>query len=391
MSGFHKFHEGPIITMRWQVKEDIRSRIDSGIGARKSIADILAQLNVGSRVLLVTPDSLDAMWASELSEILASRDYSVVTLDVADGDECKSIESLQKIWDVLQENCFDRHDSIVALGGGAVCDLAGFAAATYLRGINLALIPTTLLAQVDAAIGGKTAINLKSGKNLAGTFYIPQSVILDPTYLSTLPSREFVSGIGEIIKYALIEDTISSNTDYKPGPRPFLSVLQEALPQIDSDESLQEAHQLLPGIITTSVKMKLAVVGKDLHEGGLRRVLNLGHTLGHAVEKVSDYSVTHGEAVAMGLVFALKLAIKKKTIAEDLLTPVISLLEEVDLPVAIPDDLDKTKIVGALAHDKKRQSKVIKFVLPQSKLGIVDYDFEIPISELADFVLNSSN
>jgi 3-dehydroquinate synthase len=380
---FHKFHEGPIIRLRWTTQTDLQSRVAVGVGARQHLVECLAQLKVGKRVLLLYPSALAATWGEEIEKLLDQSDYQVSVLQMPDGEIGKSLECLSEIWDTLQLHCLDRTDTIVALGGGALTDLAGFAASTYLRGINLVLLPTTLLAQVDAAIGGKTGINLISGKNLAGTIYTPQAVIVDPAYLSTLPTRDFTSGLAEVIKYALLENTIAGASEYKIGPRRFFDILSESLPNINEEDSVEHIHPLLPGIITSCIKMKLATVAADLREANLRRCLNLGHTLGHALEKVSDYKLAHGEAVAIGLVFATRLAVKKNLIGEEALNRLTTLLEDVSLPLEIPGEYDKQAISQSMLHDKKRAGEKIKLILPKGEIGSVDYSYEIPTSEIA--------
>lgn len=381
---FHKFHEGPIITLRWTTQTNLQSRVNIGVGARQHLVECLAQLKVGKRVLLLYPTALAATWGEELEQLLEKSGYQTNVLQMPDGEVGKSLECLSEIWDTLQLHCLDRTDTIVALGGGALTDLAGFAASTYLRGINLVLIPTTLLAQVDAAIGGKTGINLISGKNLAGTFYTPQAVIIDPAYLSSLPPRDFTSGLAEVIKYAFLENTIAGASEYKAGPRKFFDILSQSLPNINEDDSVEHIHPLLPGIITSCIKMKLATVAADLHEANLRRCLNLGHTLGHALEKVSDYKLSHGEAVSIGLVFATRLAVQKQLIDEPALDRLVGLLEDVSLPVEIPSEYDKHAISQSILHDKKRTGEKIKLILPKGEIGSVDYSYEIATSEITN-------
>ncbi len=197
-------HSGPVVTISWNTQLDVRSRVDVGVGARRRLPAILGQIGAGKRVLMIAQPYMAAHWFSDIMSTLTSDEYQVSTLEVPDGEACKSTETLLRVWEDLQDRGFDRKDTVVSLGGGAVSDLAGFVASTYLRGLNFVSIPTTLLAQVDAAIGGKTAINLPSGKNLAGTFYFPKAVLVDPEILSTLAPRHFVSGLSQMIKNALI-------------------------------------------------------------------------------------------------------------------------------------------------------------------------------------------
>ncbi len=202
-------HRGPVITMLWNTALEVKTRVAVGAGARTKLSGILAQINAGKRVLVMCQPTTANQWLREILSAIPSEDYQVTTLEVPDGETCKTTEWLLRVWEHLQERRFDRRDTIVALGGGSVTDLAGFAASTYLRGLNLVIVPTSLLAQVDAAIGGKTGINLPAGKNLAGTFFFPKAVLADPELLSTLPKKQFTSGLAEIIKYAMIEETVA--------------------------------------------------------------------------------------------------------------------------------------------------------------------------------------
>lgn len=372
-------HRGPVITMLWNTPLEVKTRIAVGMAARQKLANTLAQFGAGRRVLVLCQPSTAIHWLRDFHSALPAEDYQVTTLEVPDGEACKTIDWLTRVWEHLQERRFDRKDTIVALGGGSVTDLAGFAASTYLRGLNLVLVPTSLLGQVDAAIGGKTGINLASGKNLAGTFFFPKAVLADQELLSTLPEKQMVSGLGEIIKYALIEETIAKNTDYERGPKGLMDVLEDAVA-----DSFTWDDPAISGIISSCIKMKLFVVGRDPHETtGLRRCLNLGHTLGHAIETVGGYQITHGEAVSIGMAFDYKLAQQRKLVTKSDADRVITLLKAANLPTEIPKDISKDKLVAAMSHDKKREGDGIKWVLPSGKLGTVDYDLSIPISDLS--------
>lgn len=371
-------HRGPVITMLWNTTLEIKTRVAIGIGARQKLSSILAQIGSGKRVLVICQPSTAVHWLRDVLSVLPAEDYQVTTLEVPDGDACKTTDWLIRIWEHLQERRFDRRDTVVALGGGSVTDLAGFATSTYLRGLNLVLVPTSLLGQVDAAIGGKTAINLSGGKNLAGTFFFPKAVLADQEILSTLPESQFTSGIGEILKYAMIEDTVAKQTDYDVGPKHLLDVIESSL-----GTSLGYDDPGLSGIISSCIKMKLFVVAKDPHEAALRRILNLGHTVGHAIESLTDYKVTHGEAVGIGLYFDTKLSVKQKRIGKEALDRVEELLAKAGLPNTLPTGVSKEKLVNAMMQDKKRDGQTIKLVLPQTKLGSVDYEVSVPLSELS--------
>ncbi len=377
-------HRGPVITMNWNTTLEVKTRVAVGAGARHKLSSILAQIGAGRRVLLLCQPSTAVHWLRDVLDTLPSEDFQVTTLEVPDGENCKTSEWLLRIWEHLEARGFDRQDTIVALGGGAVSDLAGFACSTYMRGLNLVLVPTSLLAQVDAAIGGKNAINLPSGKNLAGTFFFPKAVLADQEVLETLPRRQLTSGLAEILKYALIEDTAAKATDYEKGPRPLIDIVEDMLRNV-----VEHDDPVLSGLITSCIKMKLFVVARDPHEATIRRSLNLGHTLGHALEMAtadSSTELSHGEAIAIGMAQTTKYAVAQKKIGKDALERVKEILIRAELPYEVPKGLAKDKLVHLMTADKKRTGDTIKLVLPQTKLGQVDFEAPVPLSELAKLV-----
>jgi 3-dehydroquinate synthase len=374
-------HKGPVLAMNWRITSESQTRLAVGPGALGKAVSLLGQIDAGRRVMVISPENFPADLTQTLTADLQQAKYEVFDLQLPEGEECKDAIYLLGIWKSLQNANLDRFDTIIAVGGGALTDVVGFAASTYLRGINLVLIPTTLLAQVDAAIGGKTAVNLEAAKNLAGTFYFPQAVIVDPDLLASLDNRSFRSGVGEIIKYAFIEETVSLATEYQKGPRSLLSLLEENL---SADFDFE--NPLLTGIIISCIKMKLAVVGKDPHEQSLRRVLNLGHTLGHAVEKLSEYTVSHGEAVAIGLMFCMRLSVAKGRMDAAETDRVGKLLKKAGLPTEIPENISKDRMVEVMRHDKKRQGDKIRFVLPNKSAGLVDFDAQLSFDDLSKFL-----
>ena len=378
-------HKAEAINVVLKTQLPVSSRVSIGVGAIENIGNLLQQLEVGKRVLILSQKGVSDPWGARAEASIEDAGYVTHSMELPDGEASKSHEYLLKVWTKLQELQFTRQDTLVAVGGGALTDLAGFAASTYLRGIKTVLVPTTLLAQVDASIGGKTGINLPSGKNLAGTFHFPLGVVVDPAVLSTLPEREMRSGLGEIIKYAMIEQTVVANTEFRGGPRSLYSVLSEVIEK----DGFSAAHPALEGIITSCIKMKLAVVGKDPLEGHLRRSLNLGHTLGHAIEKVSNYSYSHGEAVSIGCVFATQLSLSRGMFAAADLERLVALLEEAGLPVSIPTELSTDQLSEAMAFDKKRQAENIKFVLPHKTIGAVDLDVSISLDQLKETLKES--
>jgi 3-dehydroquinate synthase len=377
----HKTTPTTPLNINWHTSFGVESKVTVGAGTSKRAGYYLSQFNVGRSVLILKQPHLDRDILDTIVSDLEERGYDPSVMELADGEACKSHASLLSVWQRLEKLGFTRQDTLLAIGGGAITDLAGFAASTYLRGINLVLVPTTLLSQVDAAIGGKTAINLEAGKNLAGTFYFPRTIVVDPETLLSLPRRQFASGLAEVIKYGMLEKTIAAETEYKPGPIPLFDFLEENL-----TKEFSPSDPIMSGIIMSSIKMKLAVVAKDPHEDGLRRCLNLGHTLGHGVEKGSSYQLTHGEAVSIGLAFISWLAVKFKMLSEKEAAQVIVLLKKVELPVSIPADLKVESISEALFHDKKRSGKSFKMVIPNGNLGTVDYTKIVHADELTKYI-----
>lgn len=367
---------GRVVSLGMKSSTPLRSRVDICEGLRERCGDVLKQIGAGKKVLVVSQASIPSQWLSDAFNSITDEGFEVFTHTLPDGESCKSAEELMLLWSKLQEASFERNDTVLAIGGGAVTDVAGFAAATYLRGIRSVLMPTTLLAQVDAAIGGKTGINLSAGKNLAGSIHMPEVVLIDPDVLATLPERDLKSGMGEIVKYAYIERTIIESTEYKPGPKLLIDVLKSFKSAVKADDPA------ISSIITSCVRMKLAVVAADPHEQRLRRCLNLGHTLGHAIEKVSDYSVTHGEGVSIGTVFAIQLAYSMGRMDAEHERTARAMLSRMYLPVVLPGELPLDQLLAVMMKDKKRQGSSIKFVLPHGQPGLVDIDCAISADEL---------
>lgn len=359
---------GRVVSLGMKCESVLRSRVDICEAMRERSGDVLKQIGAGKKVLVVTQASVPEKWIADAANSIADEGFEVVTHVLPEGEACKSTEELVLMWSKLQEESFERNDTIFAIGGGAVTDVAGFAAASYLRGIRSVLMPTTLLAQVDAAIGGKTGINLSAGKNLAGAVHMPEVVLVDSGVLVTLPERDLQSGMGEIVKYAYIERTIAEATEYRPGPKLLIDVIDGFRSAVTADDPA------ISSIVTSCVKMKLAVVAKDPHERRLRRCLNLGHTLAHAIEKVSKYSITHGEAVSIGTVFALRLGCSLGRIDAQHERTARDRLSRMHLPVALPDSLPLEQLLSAMMKDKKREGGSIKFVLPYDAPGFVDID-----------------
>jgi 3-dehydroquinate synthase len=286
---------------------------------------------------------------------LTGAGLQVVRHLVPDTEAAKRVEVLTGLWQACAEVPLTRDDVVVAVGGGVVGDLAGFAAATYNRGIAVLQVPTTLLAQVDAAIGGKTGINLAAGKNLVGAFHQPIGVLCDVATLATLPARILTEGLGEVVKYGLIRD---------PALLELLeSALTEAGPDADDLAARLGEPQLLAELVQRSAAVKAAVVAADERESGERAYLNLGHTYGHAVEALTGYAeVLHGEAVAIGTVVALRLGVRLGRTPPELAHRAETLLAALGLPVRGPA-LDRDEVWAVMARDKKATSDGVRFVV----------------------------
>lgn len=370
-------------TMMLNSSLPLETRVDFGETSRHKTGSILKQIGAGKNVLLLGQQSLPENWAEDVRSSIEAEGFKICKHNLPEGEAAKSLSELEACWKLMQENEFTRKDTVLAVGGGAVTDLAGFCASTYLRGVKLVLVPTTLLAQVDAGIGGKTGINLPAGKNLAGSFYFPNSTIVDPEFVSTLSERELKSGLGEIVKYAFIEQTVAENTNYKVGVQSLARTMLD-----NFKTGFAGDNPFLTPLISICIKMKLAVVLADPYENKLRRCLNLGHTLAHGLEKASDYQISHGEAVSIGTVFAFKLAASKGLISESVVEPALELTELLKLPQDIPDDLSRAQVAQLTAFDKKRQGSTIKYVLPEKEVGRVNLDTDIEVTELAEFIKN---
>lgn len=250
----------------------------------------------GGNVAIVTDGNVDALYSDYFSGLLT--DKKVVKYVIKSGENSKNFAEYGKILEFLIENGFQRDDTVITFGGGVVGDLGGFVAATYMRGINLISVPTTLLAAVDSSVGGKTAVNLTKGKNACGAFYQPSAVYVDVELLKTLPSREILSGFGEILKYSYL---IKSGEEFS-----FKNLTKVKNAFDDRGEVFDERAGGIIDLIARAISFKARVVEKDERESGLRKILNFGHTVGHAYEKLSDFTLSHGEAVAYGVYYALK-------------------------------------------------------------------------------------
>ncbi|MBC8213505.1 MAG: 3-dehydroquinate synthase [Candidatus Marinimicrobia bacterium] len=313
------------------------------------ISNLLKVKNSGQKWVIVTHPSLEEIYGNKLQILLSKHSFDVSIITIPEGENSKSFIETQNLYSqLLKLNC-DRSSTLIALGGGVIGDITGFVASTFMRGIEFIQIPTTLLAMVDSSVGGKTGINLDEGKNLVGTFHQPKAVFIDPILLGTLPNRDMVSGMAEVIKYGVIKDK---------------SLFQLVSHNLDEIISLSNID-LLEDIIIKSCKIKAEIVVADEQESNHRRILNFGHTIGHALENILGYdTLRHGEAVAYGMICAGELSKKYANLSEDnfkLLEETIRQLHLHKLP-----DIEHYEILKSIKNDKKNERGELSVILIES-------------------------
>lgn len=319
----------------------------------KDLGEQLAAIGLGKKskkALIVSNPVIYKHYGEIVVNSLASAGFDVAHLILPAGERFKTANSLQKIYDAALDHRLERSSAIIALGGGVIGDMSGYAAATWLRGIELVQVPTTLLAMVDSAIGGKTGINHPQGKNLIGAFYQPRLVWIDPEVLKTLPAREFRSAMAEVIKYGVIWDR----------------ELFDLLAKCDRLDQLRYVSaELLQTILYRCAKAKAEVVSKDEKEGNLRAILNYGHTVGHAIESVTNYRLyNHGEAVGLGMIIAGAIAVDLELWSMEEQAQQVAIITKTRLPQTLPADIDLDAIVAAMSTDKKVEAGKVRFILP---------------------------
>lgn len=307
-----------------------------------------ARLKLGARCAIITDTNVGRRFAKAVFNSLATTGFSPSLIVVPAGETAKSLKTVQTCYDLLAAHRLERKSFIVALGGGVVGDLAGFVAATYLRGIAFVQVPTTLLAQVDSSVGGKVGVNLKAGKNLVGAFYQPRLVLCDLDTMRTLPEREFRAGFAEVIKYGIIYDAR------------LFAQLERDLPKL-----LRREPQTLAAVVARCCEIKADVVGQDETENGLRAILNFGHTIGHAIENISGYGkFLHGEAISIGQVATAKLSSGLMGLSGGDAGRIRDLFKRAGLPYFIKlNAVQRRKLFAAMKLDKKVSGGEIKFVL----------------------------
>ena len=334
-----------------------------GRGILNDLHSEIGRIGSFSSYGLVTDDSVKPLVAERLQANLRSHNINSQLLSFPPGECAKNMEIVLQLCQQLVARGFDRKSLLIAVGGGGVGDVTGFAAAIFMRGIPYIQVPTTLLAQVDSAIGGKTGVDLPLGKNLLGAFHQPLLVVSDPDILVTLPLEIRREGFAEIIKAALIAD-------------PDLFSLLEN----EGSNLLENANELLETIIAKAAEVKCRVVSEDEPESGLRRILNFGHTVGHALEAASQYSITHGQAVAAGMGVAVRFSQKWAGLEQDDADRALRLIKSLGLPTGLPGDIDSESLLVALEKDKKILGNVCHFVLIR-KIGQA-LIHSIPVEEL---------
>jgi len=318
------------------------------------LGENLKALNLSPHIAIVSNPTVFSLYGERVSESVKKTGFNVVTVTVPDGEEYKDLLRVQYIYDELLRHKLDRSSALIALGGGVIGDMTGFAASTYMRGISYVQVPTTLLAQVDSSVGGKTGVNHSLGKNMIGTFWQPGLVWIDVETLQTLPKREVLAGLAEVIKYGVIFDK---------GLFDFLETNRGMILNLD--------YNALTHIIKRSCKIKAEVVAKDERESGLRAILNYGHTIGHAIETLTGYTqFLHGEAVAIGMYREAVLSHVLGFIGKEQVMRIKAVIDAYGLPSEMPPEVSADSLLASMQLDKKTVAGQLKFILPE-KIGAV--------------------
>lgn len=333
-------------------------QLDVGLGERSypifiedgimtQIGADLAKRDIASRYAVISDDYVAKLYGSTLMASLEEAGIQAELVTFPRGEASKNLQVFAELSSRLAQMGIDRKGGLIALGGGVTGDLTGFLAASYMRGIPFVQVPTTLLSQVDSSVGGKTGVDIPEGKNLVGAFYQPKAVYIDTAVLTTLPLEEFLGGMAEVIKYGVIRDF------------EFYCFLERNL-----DGILELKPPLIQEMVHTCCRIKAEVVAEDERESDLRRILNFGHTIGHAVEAASDFSIIHGHAVAIGMVAALRLAVASGLCKRKEAGRVATLIHAYGLPTEIPEDMDRQRIKSYIKTDKKSVGGSVFYVLP---------------------------
>lgn len=324
------------------------------------IGKCLKKTGIEGKVVIITDDNVDKLYSEVCIKILSLCGFEVYKHVIDAGEKSKNLDTINKIYKFLIDKKLDRSSALIALGGGVVGDITGFATATFLRGIGFIQVPTTLLAQSDSSVGGKVGVDFEGSKNIIGAFYQPKFVYINVKTLETLPVRELKSGLAEVIKHGIILD------------KDFFDYIQYNLMKI-----LKHDENVLQYLAKTNCRIKGNIVGQDEKESGLRAILNFGHTIGHAIETVSNFNLLHGECISIGMVGAFKISQNLGLVDENETTKVISLLNAAGLPISI-QDMDIDKVISQMFYDKKIKNNKLNFILPK-KIGEV---FQVKIDDI---------
>ena len=317
--------------------------METSVVGRGLLLDVAPALEGSKKTLLIAPAALSAT-AEKLKEVLQDSGVEVLLAEVPSGEDAKRIEVATFCWKIMGQADFNRDDCVIGLGGGSTTDLAGFVGANWLRGVNVFLIPTTLLGMVDAAIGGKTGINTAEGKNLVGSFHLPKKVFVDLDTLETLPRNELLAGMAEVVKYGFIQD-----------PEMLEMVLE-------NDAATDHSSSVFEDLIRQSIRIKEKITTEDFRESGKREFLNYGHTLGHAIEHAERYKWRHGAAISIGMVFAAELSALSGKLSNEGVDLHRSVFAKLGLPMKYRADRWEM-LLGSIQRDKKTRSGVLRFVV----------------------------
>jgi len=320
------------------------------------------------RCVIITDSNVNLLYGEMVKERLKQIGAPLDVIEIPAGESSKSMNAVLEVARQLIDLNASRKSLLIALGGGVVGDLAGFVASIYKRSVPFVQVATTLVAQVDSSMGGKTGIDLPEGKNLLGTFYQPRAVLIDLSFLKTLSDKDFKNGLAEIIKYGIISD------------EEMFALLEQ-----ERDAVLERQVSVMKTLVERSCGIKAHIVEMDEQEGGLRRILNFGHTIGHAMEAASDYRLTHGEAVAIGMVAAAKISHRLDYLDERSCERIVDVIKHYGLPTEIPGDFDTKEILGFTARDKKAVGARLYFVLIK-KIGVPFVTAQVPSNMMIDVI-----
>ena len=307
----------------------------------------------GKKYAIITDSKVKKLYADDLAKKLKRAGIKVEILSFPQGEKNKTLATAEKLLLQLSKLNFQRQDCLIALGGGVVGDITGFVAAIYMRGIPFIQIPTTLLAMIDSSIGGKAGVDTYIGKNLIGAFHHPKKVYINPEFLKSLTKKQLKNGFGELIKYGVIA---------KPK---ILDLLEKY-----HDEILSFEPKIIQKLIMTAIDIKASIVMQDEFEDGLRKTLNYGHTIGHAIEKISNFKIQHGEAITLGMRIINSIALDKKWFKEKHSNQILAILDKYELPNKLPKEFDISKMIDVMKSDKKAEGQIIIYVIPK-KIGKV--------------------